>query len=303
MELSRRQVIRGAGLAVGTLSAAATLPGSMLDPFDAFAADTTEKTSLTPVQALAWLKAGNRRFVSGRLRHPRRESYRRAAVAEGQAPFAVVLGCADSRVPPEVIYDQGLGDLFVTRIAGNTGTDPYVVGTVEYGAAELGSVAIVVLGHEECGACKAAIDVAENGTQLPGDIGAFVAPIVPIAEQLIPTTSEGPVARRGHPRERPQGRHRPPAGRSSRRAGVGRQARDHRGRIRVRVRQGRGDRAVGRPAGRLSCDRTAQHCRYQRPQTPRLADHAVGRFTGPQEHPAIDVGHGVVVRDAQGERR
>ena len=188
MELSRRQVIRGAGLAVGTLSAAATLPGSMLDPLDAFAADTTEKTSLTPEQALARLKAGNRRFVSGRLRHPRRESYRRATVAEGQAPFAVVLGCADSRVPPEVIYDQGLGDLFVTRIAGNTATDPYVVGTVEYGAAELGSVAIVVLGHEQCGACKAAIDVAENGTQLPGDIGAFVAPIVPIAEQLIPTT-------------------------------------------------------------------------------------------------------------------
>jgi carbonic anhydrase len=109
-------------------------------------------------------------------------------VAEGQAPFAVVLGCADSRVPPEVIYDQGLGDLFVTRIAGNTAVDPFVVGTVEYGAAELGAVLIVVLGHEECGACKAAIDVAENGTELPGDIGAFVAPIVPIAEQLIPTT-------------------------------------------------------------------------------------------------------------------
>jgi carbonic anhydrase len=188
MELSRRQAIRGAGLAVGTFAAVSSFPGGALDPFDAGAADTTEKTSLTPAQARARLAAGNRRFVSGRLRHPRREGPRRAAVAEGQAPFAVVLGCADSRVPPEVIYDQGLGDLFVTRIAGNTAVDPFVVGTVEYGAAELGAVLIVVLGHEECGACKAAIDVAENGTELPGDIGAFVAPIVPIAEQLIPTT-------------------------------------------------------------------------------------------------------------------
>jgi len=99
-----------------------------------------------------------------------------------------VLGCADSRVPPEVIYDEGLGNLFVTRIAGNTATDPYVLGTVEYGAAELGAALVVVLGHEGCGAVKAAIDVAQNGTQLPGDIGAFVAPIVPVAQGLIPTT-------------------------------------------------------------------------------------------------------------------
>jgi carbonic anhydrase len=190
MELSRRQALCGAGLAVGTLTAAATLPGGTLRPIDAFAADPIEKTSLTPAQARARLRAGNRRFVSGRLRHPRREDADRAEVAEGQAPFAVVLGCADSRVPPEVIYDQGLGDLFVTRIAGNTAVDPFVIGTVEYGAAELGAVVIVVLGHEVCGACKAAIDVAQNGTELPGDIGAFVAPIVPIAQQLIPTTSK-----------------------------------------------------------------------------------------------------------------
>jgi len=137
-EMTRRSALRGAGLAVGTLAVASALPGGVLDPVDAFAADTTAKTSLTPEQALVRLKAGNRRFVSGRLRHPRRESHQRAAVAEGQAPFAVVLGCADSRVPPEVIYDQGLGDLFVTRIAGNTATDPYVIGTVEYGAADVG---------------------------------------------------------------------------------------------------------------------------------------------------------------------
>jgi carbonic anhydrase len=175
------------GLAAGALATASALPGGVLHAVDAAAA-TTPPTSFTPDQALARLTAGNRRFVRGKLRHPRRDGPRRAAVAEGQAPYAVVLGCADSRVPPEVVYDEGLGDLFVVRIAGNTATDPYVLGSVEYGSAELGAVAVVVLGHESCGAVKAAIDVAQNGTQLPGDIGAFVAPIVPIAAGLIPTT-------------------------------------------------------------------------------------------------------------------
>jgi carbonic anhydrase len=186
--VSRRDVLRGIGLSVGALAAAsAALPGGPLHTADAFAATSTPSTSLTPDQAIARLAAGNRRFVRGNVRHPRRDGPRRAAIAEGQAPYAVVLGCADSRVPPEVIYDQGLGDLFVVRIAGNTATDPYVLGSVEYGSAELGAVAIVVLGHESCGAVKAAIDVAQNGTQLPGDIGAFVAPIVPIAAALIPS--------------------------------------------------------------------------------------------------------------------
>jgi carbonic anhydrase len=186
--VSRRDALRGLAVTVGALTAASVVPGGLFDASDAVAAGPTPPTSLTPDQAIARLAAGNRRFVRGKLRHPRREDPRRARVAEGQAPYAVVLGCADSRVPPEVIYDQGLGDLFVVRIAGNTATDPYVLGSVEYGSAELGAVAIVVLGHEGCGAVKAAIDVAQNGTQLPGDIGAFVAPIVPIAQQLIPTT-------------------------------------------------------------------------------------------------------------------
>ena len=184
---SRREMLRNIGVAAGAVTAASFLHGGLLDAVEAFAADAP-KTKLTPDAALRRLAAGNRRFVRNRLRHPRRDGVRRAALAEGQSPFAVVLGCADSRVPPEVLYDEGLGDLFVVRVAGNTATDPYVVGSVEYGAAELGSVALVVLGHQNCGAVKAAIDVAMNGTTLPGDIGAFVAPIVPIAQQLIPTT-------------------------------------------------------------------------------------------------------------------
>lgn len=187
--ISRRDALRHMAAAVGA-AAAGSLASGVLDGDEAVAA-TSSPTSLTPDQAAARLAAGNRRFVNGNLRHPRRDGRRRAAVAESQAPFAVVLGCADSRVPPEVIYDEGLGNLFVVRIAGNTATDPYVLGSVEYGAVELGAVLIVVLGHENCGAAKAAIDVAKSGSpasQLPGDIGAFVAPIVPVAQQLVPTT-------------------------------------------------------------------------------------------------------------------
>jgi carbonic anhydrase len=186
-DVSRRNALRGMALTVGAL-ASASVTGGLLGVTDAFAAETPTPTSLTPEQAVKRLAAGNRRFVNDNLKHPRRDSRRRIAVAEGQAPFAVVLGCADSRVPPEVVYDEGLGNLFVVRIAGNTAVDAFVLGSVEYGTAELGAVAIVVLGHESCGAVKAAIDVAQNGTELPGDIGAFVAPIVPIAEELIPKT-------------------------------------------------------------------------------------------------------------------
>ena len=186
-DVSRRNALRGMALTVGAL-ASASVTGGLLGATDAFAADTPTPTSLTPEQAVKRLAAGNRRFANDDLKHPRRDNRRRIAVAEGPAPFAVVLGCADSRVPPEVIYDEGLGNLFVVRIAGNTAVDPFVLGSVEYGTTELGAVVIVVLGHESCGAVKAAIDVAQNGTQLPGDIGAFVAPIVPIAAELIPKT-------------------------------------------------------------------------------------------------------------------
>ena len=205
--VSRRDALRGLAVTVGALTAASVVPGGLFDAPGVFAASPTPTTSLTPDQAIARLAAGNRRFVQGKLRHPRREGPRRARVAEGQAPFAVVLGCADSRVPPEIIYDEGLGNLFVVRIVGNTATDPYVLGSVEYGSAELGAVAIVVLGHEGCGAVKAAIDVAQNGTQLPGDIGAFVAPIVPIAAAAHPDDPEGRTRPGRDVGEHPPGRH------------------------------------------------------------------------------------------------
>lgn len=132
------------------------------------------KPSVTPKDALNRLTTGNERFAQGMGQHPRTGADRRTEVAKGQAPFASILTCADSRVSPELVFDQGLGDLFVTRVAGNTfGRD--ILGSLEYSVAVLGSRLIVVLGHERCGA----VDAAIKGGELPGSIGSVVAPIEP----------------------------------------------------------------------------------------------------------------------------
>src|SRR4051812_8582357 len=182
-ELTRRDALRAMGMSAGALAAGTAFGPTLLD--GVAAAAELEPTKLTPEQAVARLTAGNRRFVNGLLRHPRRDDRRRSALAEGQAPYAAVLGCADSRVPPEIIYDEGLGNLFVARIAGNTTDDALVAGSLEYSVSVLGSVAMVVLGHEECGAVKAAIDVATKGTVLPGDLPAVVGPIIPVVNAAV----------------------------------------------------------------------------------------------------------------------
>ena len=132
-----------------------------------------------PDSALARLLAGNRRFVEGKLENPRRDPFRRTEVAQRQRPFAIVLTCSDSRVAPEVVFDQGLGDLFVARVAGNTGNDPLVIGTMEYAALNLDSELLMVLGHQGCGAVKGAVDVVTKGVTLPGGLAAVTRPIVP----------------------------------------------------------------------------------------------------------------------------
>jgi carbonic anhydrase len=182
-EVTRRDALRAFGVSAGALAAGAAIGPALLD--DVALAAEPKAPTLTPDQALARLAAGNRRFVNGVLRHPRRDDRRRSALAEDQTPYAAVLGCADSRVPPEIIYDEGLGNLFVARIAGNTTEDALVAGSLEYSITQLGSVVIVVLGHEECGAVKAAIDVATKGTQLPGDLPAVVAPILPVVNAAV----------------------------------------------------------------------------------------------------------------------
>ena len=138
-------------------------------------------TSLSPDEALAALKAGNERYAS----HPELCTVdlaaSRAAVAGHQAPWATIISCADSRVPPEIIFGgHGVGELFVARNAGNL-VNVSTLGTVEYGAAVLGSPLIVVLAHTACGAVKAACDVVTKNAVYPGAIGAMIEPIVPAA--------------------------------------------------------------------------------------------------------------------------
>ncbi len=148
--------------------------------------------SIPPIEVLARLKSGNERFVANKLQHPHQTAGRRSELATGQHPFAVVLGCADSRTPPEVLFDQGLGDLFVVRVAGNVLNDENL-GSIEYGVKHLGAHLIVVLGHEHCGAIKAARDTIAAKATAPGHIQSLVEAIRPaveatIGEDLVATT-------------------------------------------------------------------------------------------------------------------
>jgi carbonic anhydrase len=134
--------------------------------------------SLTGEQALQKLMEGNRRFATGAAAHPNQSSERRAEVVKGQHPFAIVLTCADSRVSPEVLFDQGLGDLFVLRNAGNV-LDDHTIGSIEYAVEHLHAPLIVVLGHSQCGAVSATV----AGGHAPGHIASVVAAIEPALER------------------------------------------------------------------------------------------------------------------------
>jgi carbonic anhydrase len=130
-------------------------------------------------RALDVLIEGNRRFATGASVHPRHDQARRSEVAVSQHPFAAVVGCSDSRVGPEIIFDQGLGDLFIVRTAGNV-LDAAGIGSLEYAAAHLGVPLIVVVGHSRCGAVKAA---AESSTAA-GCLSAVVSALAPSIERM-----------------------------------------------------------------------------------------------------------------------
>ena len=144
---------------------------------------------VSPTDALARLKAGNQHFVASKLEHPRQTAKRRTELATSQHPFAIVLGCADSRTSPEVIFDQGLGDLFVVRVAGNVLNDE-TVGSIEYAVEHLGAQLIVVLGHERCGAIKAAKETIAAKAEAPGHIQSLVKAIAPAVEATIGADAE-----------------------------------------------------------------------------------------------------------------
>ena len=139
---------------------------------------TAASLAASPQQALALLQDGNQRFVQGRFAAKDLSAERRHALTAGQAPFAVIVCCSDSRVTPELIFDQGLGDIFIVRVAGNV-TDAVVLGSVEYGVEHLHAPLVVVLGHEHCGAVQAAVE----GGEAPGQIEALVAKIRPSVRQ------------------------------------------------------------------------------------------------------------------------
>ncbi|PWK08369.1 carbonic anhydrase [Tumebacillus permanentifrigoris] len=128
--------------------------------------------------SLQTLLEGNKRFVVGNLLHPHQTPAHRTGLAKGQHPIATILSCSDSRVPPEVVFDQGLGDLFVTRVAGNVLSDE-VLGSIEYGAEHLEIPLIVVLGHERCGAVTAVV----QGEHASGSIKSLFKHIQPAVQK------------------------------------------------------------------------------------------------------------------------
>ena len=132
----------------------------------------------TPAQAWAALQAGNERFVDGRMLHPSQDAAHRAELSGFQQPFAVVFGCSDSRVAAEIVFDEGLGDVFVVRTAGHV-IDTTVLGSIEYGVEVLGAPLVVVLGHDHCGAVAAAARALTDGEMPHGLVRAVVDRVIP----------------------------------------------------------------------------------------------------------------------------
>jgi len=146
--------------------------------FGAAAMAATEGSPVSGDVAQQKLIDGNRRYVDAKLSHPNQTAQRRTEVAKGQHPFAAILSCSDSRVPPEIIFDQGLGDLFVVRVAGNI-LDDAALASLEYAVDHLGVKYIMVLGHERCGAVEATL----KGGEAHGHIGSLVKAIQPAVDK------------------------------------------------------------------------------------------------------------------------
>lgn len=142
----------------------------------ALASSGHDTSTVAPDTALQLLRDGNARFVSANYGKPDIGQSRRTELTKGQHPFAVIVSCSDSRVPPELVFDQGLGNLFVVRTAGEV-VDDVALGSIEYAVEHLGAKLVVVMGHEQCGAVKAAVAGGEAPGHLPAIVGA-IAPAV-----------------------------------------------------------------------------------------------------------------------------
>src|SRR6184192_4344763 len=141
----------------------------------------SDQPSVAPAEAISKLKEGNSRYTSGNLQHPGQTTERRTELAKTQYPFAGIVCCSDSRVPPEIVFDQGLGDLFIVRVAGNVINDEGL-GSIEYSVDHLGTRLILVLGHQNCGAVKAARETIAAKGKAPGHIESLVMAIKPAVE-------------------------------------------------------------------------------------------------------------------------
>ena len=172
--LSRRNSLKFVAGAIGTGILAARAGAELAAPEPVIAQTATD---LTPAAALQRLMDGNRRFVERRRQNPNQTLARVTQVAQTQTPFAAILGCADSRFPSEIIFDQGIGDIFVCRVAGNVAT-PEEKGSLEFGTLVLGAKILLVVGHERCGAVKATI----QGAAVPGQIGSLLDAIRPAVQ-------------------------------------------------------------------------------------------------------------------------
>lgn len=144
---------------------------------------------MTAAQVLARLQAGNERFVRGEARFPTVQKDILAELAKGQQPYATIIGCSDSRVPPELVFDAGFGELFVIRVAGNV-ISPEVAGTMQYAAVHLKTPLFLVLGHEGCGAVQAALASKFRGARERSRIERLLENITPGLEGISPDASE-----------------------------------------------------------------------------------------------------------------
>jgi carbonic anhydrase len=187
--VGRRNLLKLAGIGGASIAASAVASGLIVSgEAEAQTAPTnTDKRPkpVSPEEALKKLLRGNERFVAGKRMNPNQSQLRLLETSIAQYPYASILGCADSRVPAEIVFDQGLGDLFVVRVAGNVASQT-AIGSLEFSSAVLGSQLIIVLGHAKCGAVVAAV----KGDPLPGRIGIFVEEIKPAVESVRQKTGD-----------------------------------------------------------------------------------------------------------------
>lgn len=177
--IGRRDLLKLGSIAAFGLATTVSQLLCQIKPAQADELALVGPTGLNPDAALQKIMAGNLRFVLHQPQYPDHSAARVREVAQAQHPFATILSCADSRVPAEIVFDQGIGDIFDVRIAGNIAT-PEAIGSIEYAVALLGTPLLMVLGHERCGAVTATV----QNESLPGEISTFVNAILPAVKRV-----------------------------------------------------------------------------------------------------------------------